>query len=201
MRVGLILLVTMSVLMGIGLVIRHARQRQIIYLVPFASITPAQSQLVEKAIVALYKLPATVLPTNKLPVESTCSVRHRYRARAVLDFLLSHIDIPGDAQAKVLGLTTADIEIEVPPRKPHWGVMGLTSEIGGNQCVVSTFRLRGRSDRLVKVSLHEVGHALHLPHCASNTPTCLMNDAQGKVATVDAEQLFLCNQCKSTLRW
>ncbi|GAB3589795.1 hypothetical protein [Hymenobacter daeguensis] len=168
---------------------------------PFTGIKPAQARQVEKAILELYKVPVVVLPASTVPVTAQCPVRQRYRARAILAFLASHIANIDDAQVKTLALTVDDIEIEEPPQKPHWGVMGLANKIGGSQCVASTFRLRGRNDRLVKVSLHEVGHMLHLPHCTANAPACLMNDAQGKVATVDAEQLFLCAQCKNSLRW
>jgi predicted Zn-dependent protease len=195
------LLFVTSLLIVIVLSIKRVTRRQIIYLAPFRGITPAQTRQVAKALVALYGQPTAVLPVSILPDAAICRVRQRYQARAVLNFLASHIPTPDDVQAKVLAFSVADIEIEVPPQKPHWGVLGLTSEIGGDQGIVSTFRLQGRTDRLVKVSLHEAGHMLHLPHCTSNTPTCLMNDAQGKVATVDAEHLFLCRQCKSALRW
>lgn len=201
MRPVLALLSWISFLLGLLLNTQCTTQPRIICLVPCTGITQSQTRLVKKAVVELYQLPVIVVSTKKLPDEALCPVRHRYRAQAILDFLADHIPTQHDAQVKQLALSTADIEIETPPQKPHWGVLGLANEIGGDQCVASTFRLRGRSDRLVKVSLHEIGHTLNLTHCKSNTPACLMNDARGKVATVDEEQLFLCNQCKSKLQW
>jgi archaemetzincin len=67
--------------------------------------------------------------------------------------------------------------------------------------VVSTFRLGGRRDRLRKVSLHEIGHLLSLPHCQSGTASCLMQDARGRAATVDRTTETLCADCRVGLAW
>jgi archaemetzincin len=49
----------------------------------------------------------------------------------------------------------------------------------------------------MKVAVHEIGHTLGLPHCP--TTGCLMEDAGGKVATVDGE-FDLCERCRARLR-
>jgi archaemetzincin len=172
-----------------------------ICLVPLAGISPAQVQLVKKAIADFYQVPVEVMPLAQLPASAMCPVRHRYRARAILSWVATQFPAVDGTSTRYLALTTADIEVENPPKQPHWGVFGLARYVGADQCVVSTFRMQGRADRLIKVSLHEIGHTLYMPHCLSNTTACFMNDAHGKVATVDAAQVHLCEQCREKLRW
>jgi len=189
-------------LLGAGLRSATVPAPQVICLVPFAGITPQQVQAVEKAVAAFYRLPVAVLPTEHLPAAARCPVRNRPRAAVVLDSLRTRFPGSPDARTKILALTTADIEIEMPPEKPHWGVFGLANRVGGNECIASTFRLGAtRTDRLIKVCLHEVGHTLSLPHCTSGVAGCLMHDGEGKVATVDAEKEYLCDPCRAKLRW
>ena len=175
---------------------------QLICLVPFAGIPSAQVQAVKQAVADFYHLPVAVLPTEQLPESAICPVRHRYRAYVILDQLAAQFPATPAARTKLLALTTADIEHEAPPKKPHWGIFGLANTVGGNECIASTFRLGAtRTDRFIKVSLHEVGHTLHLPHCTSGSAVCLMNDGKGKVATVDAEEIFLCDACHAKMLW
>lgn len=197
MRFGVVLLFLLSFIKADV----PRKQVQVVCLLPFAPVTAAQVHAVERAITSFYHLPVAVLPTEKLPASAICPVRKRYRAQGILDQMAAQFIAPPDTQTKLLALTTADIELEAPPAKPHWGVFGLANRVGGDQCVLSTFRMAGQTDRLIKVSLHELGHTLHLPHCTSNTPACFMNDAKGKVATVDAAAVFLCDLCRTKLRW
>ena len=91
-----------------------------------------------------------------------------------------------------------------PPRGASldWGLLGL-GRIGGASSVISEFRCRMRSpgpanarERLAKVAVHEAGHTLGLEHCP--TRGCLMEDAEGQVATCDREYDF-CPRCRGLL--
>lgn len=198
MRFGLILLAVAVLVSGATFLLTP----QVICLVPFPGITPEQVRTVEKAVADFYHLPVAVLPTQQLPASAMCPIRKRHRAAVILDSLSARLPATLEARTKTLALTVADIEVESPPDKPHWGVFGLARRVGGDACTTSTFRLGAtRSDRLVKVSLHEVGHTLHLPHCTSGSVTCLMHDGEGKVATVDREEVMLCDACRARLRW
>jgi archaemetzincin len=54
-------------------------------------------------------------------------------------------------------------------------------------------------DRLIKVSIHETGHSLGVPHC-KNTK-CVMTDAKGKGSTVDNATIWMCEECKSKINY
>ncbi len=82
----------------------------------------------------------------------------------------------------------------------EWGIFGLGT-MPGHTCVISTFRLKRNAndslfrERVKKICIHEVGHNLGLPHCTSDT-LCLMNDANGTIAQVDKEKMYLCKNCR-----
>jgi archaemetzincin len=135
-----------------------------------------------------------------MPAHAFYPPRRRYRA----DSLLRYLDAIGDSCCtKIVGITTHDISTTKEPHE-DWGIFGLGS-LGGFSCVVSTYRLKSGNvsaatfhERLIKVVNHELGHTFGLYHCP--TARCLMEDAKGKIATVDNETGVFCPQCKNTLR-
>lgn len=115
--------------------------------------------------------------------------------------------IKPDTVSHILGLTKVDIsvtkygddgEIKAPEHKyKDWGIFGLGFRPGAS-CVVSNYRLKHSNkqkyiDRLKKVTLHELGHNLGLPHCPDKH--CFMRDAAETIKTIDAVELNLCNLC------
>lgn len=172
--------------------------RPVIYLQP---LQPAPDAVALSTVVAglqaFYPVEVKVLPALKLPKVAWYPPRQRWRAEKLLDFLSARLPADG---AKVLGLTAADISTS-HGKVADWGVLGLGT-LDGKSCVISTFRTtRGVStqvarDRLAKVAVHEVGHTFNLEHCPSRG--CLMQDANGKVATTDRED-DLCPVCRRAL--
>ncbi len=147
-----------------------------------------------------YHVTVTLLPVQPLPKEAWYAPRNRWRADRLLDSLEAKTDLSFD---KVLAVTERDISVTKGPH-PDWGIFGL-AQVGGRPAVVSTFRLRrGRtsetlfSDRLLKVVFHEAGHLFGLDHCPM--PGCLMEDARGTLATVDAGGGTFCARCDAALR-
>lgn len=169
-----------------------------IFLTTMGRVTDKQVALAVQEIEAFYGIKVVQIGKNELPASAYCTTRKRYVAVKALRHIKSK-SIPHTSRYnyKTLVITDRDIETE---RGRHWGVMGLAF-LGGNEGVVSTFRLKGSEERLKKVTLHETGHMLGISHCSSGTASCFMNDAKGKGATVDRARVFLCGKCRSKMRF
>jgi archaemetzincin len=178
---------------------RGAAERRVLCIQPLGDELPAADvALVKVALEGIIGLDACVLPRADLPAAAFYRPRRRYRADKLLDFLDGRLPPDG---ARVLGLTGVDIST-TKGDVFDWGVLGL-GRIDGASSVISEFRCRMRSrgpaharERLAKVAVHETGHTLGLEHCP--TRGCLMEDAEGHVATCDREYDF-CARCRGLL--
>lgn len=174
-------------------------QKQI-RLLPYQGFDTTLIPDLQQAITKFYPCRISRLPSSPLPNFAYYAPRKRYRA----DSLLVYQQRMANNQI-VVGLTHQDISTS-SESSADWGVFGL-GYCPGPTCIISTYRLQRAShsrsqlqQRLLKVVLHEMGHNLGLPHCTSNEPTCLMNDAKGTMAQVDREKIGLCNACKQRLQ-
>jgi archaemetzincin len=147
--------------------------------------------------------------TRDLPANAYTTVRTpRYRADTVIAWLRG---VKPDSVDLILGITAQDISItkydafgavkEPMGKYRDFGIFGL-GYIGGPSSVVSTFRLGdGHSpefyDRLMKITVHEVGHNRRLPHCPD--PRCVMRDAVERMSSIDAAGRTLCPRCVALL--
>lgn len=174
--------------------------RNVIYVQPLGAALPeADVNLVRQALGGILGIQVQMLARVDLPKQAFYPPRRRYRAERLLTYL--NTQLPSDG-AFILGLTAADISTS-KGRFKDWGVLGL-GEMPGTACVISSFRCHKRSlnndharQRLAKVAVHEIGHTLGLQHCP--TEGCLMEDAQGLVATCDREYDF-CARCRELLQ-
>ncbi len=162
---------------------------------PLGKVRDTDVAIVKAGLERLFAVTVVVLPEKPLPKAAWYKPHDRYKADALLDSLAQGKPANCD---RVLGLTARDISVTNDDGN-DWGIFGL-GQLGGSACVVSTFRLRaGRanekrfSDRLVKVVNHELGHTFGLDHCPEKG--CLMQAADGKIATVDAESGKPCGGC------
>jgi archaemetzincin len=159
------------------------------------SVSDIELEVVESALAAFYDATVQVLPRIAMPPESFVGARRRYQAEVLLDYLARQIPRDG---CRILGVTSDDICSE-KDGIPDWGVVGLASS-EERSSVVSSFRCghnpTGRV-RLAKVAVHEMAHTFGLFHCS--TPGCLMQDAAGKVGTVDGEY-DMCPRCRALLQ-
>jgi archaemetzincin len=187
--------------LGLGALVRRrpaaaATGRGPLYLQPLGGeLATEDIDLVRRALTAIVGVETRVLRGAALPAAAFYPARRRYRADRLLDFLDGRLPAGG---ARILGLTGVDISTAKGPYA-DWGVLGL-GRIGGASSVISEFRCRMKSrgpgqarERLAKVAVHETGHTLGLEHCP--THGCLMEDADGKVATCDLEYDF-CDRCR-----
>jgi archaemetzincin len=174
-------------------------RRDLLYLQPLGGELPAEDvELVRRGLTELIGMETRVLPHAEPPAAAFYPPRRRYRAEKLLDFLDGRMPPDG---TRILGLTGVDIST-TKGRFVDWGVLGL-GRLGGASSVISEFRCRMRSpgpanarQRLAKVAVHEAGHTLGLAHCP--TGGCLMEDAEGQVATCDREYDF-CQRCRGLL--
>lgn len=173
----------------------------VVHLVPLGDVPQLDLEVAAEGMRAHAPLSVSLEPREALPDAAKTKEKGRFSADALLSFLQK---ITAGAGEKVLGVTDVDI---VTPKNgvANWGVLGLGA-IDGKACVISTHRMRRKwepgggapetlvRERLWKISLHEIGHTLGLPHCPN--AGCLMEDAQGTVKTVDAETA-LCATCRA----
>jgi archaemetzincin len=128
---------------------------------------------------------------DSLKVKNT----NRFQANRVLK--TSNI-MNRDLDGKVLILTEYDIctdrKLDGVVHK-NWGIFGLAG-VNKQTTVISTYRMKtNHTNRLTKVTVHELGHTLGLQHC-HNDEKCVMSDAKGKGSNVDGTEIKLCLECK-----
>lgn len=177
----------------------------VILVQPLGELPAAQLDSVRSALMEVHRARVFVAAPRDLPASAFTTVRTpRYRADTLIAWLRG---IKPDSVDLILGITAQDISItkydaygavkEPIGKYRDFGVFGL-GYIGGPSCVVSTFRLGdGHSpafyDRLMKITVHEVGHNRRLPHCPD--PHCVMRDAVERMSTIDAAGRTLCARC------
>jgi archaemetzincin len=174
-------------------------ERRLLCLQPLGDELSADDvALVTAALQGIIGVPVKVMPGVPLPAAAWYAPRRRYRADKLLDFLDPRLPINGK---RIMGLTGVDIST-TKGNVYDWGVLGL-GRIDGKSSVISRFRCAKKSrgpaharERLAKVAVHETGHTLGLEHCP--TRGCLMEDAEGQVATCDREYDF-CARCRKLL--
>lgn len=172
---------------------------QVVAIQPLGKVRDSDVATVKAGLEGLFAVTVVILPEKPLPKAAWYKPRDRYKADALLDALAEGKPANCD---RVLGLTARDISV-TNDEGNDWGIFGL-GRLGGSACVVSTSRLRAGkadekrfSDRLVKVVNHELGHTFGVDHCPEKG--CLMQAAEGKIATVDAESGKPCAACASRL--
>lgn len=179
---------------------------------PFGEVKQAEVDSVKSAIELMYDFEVVILDRISLPKMAYTEIRYpRYRADSLVKWISDHVP---DTVDMVIGLTNKDISTtKYKDRKkkiikePQWqyrdfGIFGL-GRVGGDACVVSSYRLHKNAStslfykRLTRISCHEVGHVLGLHHCPEKS--CLMNDANETIKTIDNSTGELCEKCWSEI--
>jgi archaemetzincin len=177
----------------------RAPARPRVCLVPLGPHDRALIRPILRGMEELYGLDVSVRPALPLPAAAYYPPRRRYRAEKLLAFLDERVQ-PGSCDF-LIGFTQVDISTTKDEHE-DWGILGL-AWVGGPSGVVSSHRLGRRASRelqamrAVKVTNHELGHALGLEH--HERAGCLMEDAGGTVKTVDRESGLLCDESRRAL--
>jgi archaemetzincin len=187
------------------LTVPAAAGRTVVAVQPLGDVDLEVIATVKKGIEDMTGFEVRVLGREALPRSAWYEPRRRYRAERILDWLRPRLPASAD---RIVAVTSKDIST-TKGRAPDFGICGL-ADMGGPAAVVSTFRV-GRKlgvlagaarhaaylRRLGDLARHELGHTLGLPHCPVRG--CLMEDANGTVATFDRSTGHLCDSCRAAL--
>lgn len=158
---------------------------------------PEPLRLLDAAAAALHREYDTLAHRVRLegPPPNTFDVRRQqYASRPLLEWLIARVPEPG---GRLLGVT--DVDLFIPVLTFVFG----EAQLGGRAAVVSTARLREPPTepliraRLMKESVHEIGHTFGLVHCVSHA--CAMARSPA-LAAVDVKEDRLCADCHSRYR-
>jgi predicted Zn-dependent protease len=157
-------------------------------------------EFVQKKLKKFYNCKVNILPKMDIPVSCKVNGLRKYSSVKIVKLLNSKFK---NVEGKVVALTQVDICTD---RKlngktfKNWGVIGLSLK-GTKSCVVSNKRMMTNYyGKLEKVSIHEIGHCLDIPHCETHSK-CLMNDAKGNGSKIDKELLWICDDCKNKIKY
>ena len=168
---------------------------------PYGDFSNVRAQEVAKELeksLATYVKDLTVtgvqmLPSKPLTEDLMNDAKTRYRAGKILDRQASLMSRDDDV---IIGLTDCDISTTAHGYD-DWGILGL-SDLGQSNCVISTYRVKDKT-QFWKVVLHEFGHGfLGLRHCPKNDTQCFMVDCNGKPDL--AKEKYLCDTCSHSIR-
>lgn len=170
---------------------------RIIYIQPLGDVDSVVLKKVTLSIENFYGFKCVQRKPIPLTTDVLADSKKRYEASKILKKY--------NSRDNVLLVTEKDIAYHDKKRNVReWGIIGLGYR-PGNVCVISTYRIKRNTtrarfeDRLKKVSIHEIGHNLGIDHCTKNKE-CIMNDANGTVAQIDREKMFICDNCRNSIR-
>lgn len=168
-----------------------------IAIAPLGDFDPQLPDTISREIQRVFSLHADVEPIPMSLAFAFDAGRQQYHSTPILQRLG---EAAPDGALKVLALVEVDLFIPILTY-----VYG-EAQIGGRACIVSACRLnagpgvRSLSEksvgRMVKESLHELGHTFNLRHCPD--AACLMHYCRSE-ADVDRKSADLCRYCRVML--
>jgi archaemetzincin len=167
----------------------------LVHLVPIC--LPSQPLLLDQVATQIgraFAASVVVRPHRFDPELAFDSSRGQYQSTLLLERLLAEST---GSEERILGIAGVDLFIPILTY-----VFG-EAQLDGRAAVVSTYRLDNRLyglpvdhrlllDRLVKESVHELGHTVGLIHC--HHPTCVMRSST-YVEDIDLKDAQFCSRC------
>lgn len=138
-----------------------------------------------------YKVYALISVEENIILSNSFRNGNRYNATDILKYYKN------DSEIINIFLLNEDI-FTIRKNNIKWGIIG-QSLIPGNTCIISTYRIKNKSN-LWKVVLHEFCHCyFNYKHCLNDDPRCFMKDAKGH-AKLDIQKYF-CDNCKKIINF
>jgi len=168
----------------------------LVQLLPVGKVEPALLQELCAEIPRQFRVCCEIFPAELDPVHAYHAERQQYHSSEIIERMQALVR-PEDW--RLLGVTGADLYI--PILKYVFG----EAQMGGPCALVSFHRLRQEfyglepdsallGERLLKESIHELGHTLDLQHCQDYR--CAMASAHA-VEWIDLRENTLCDSCRS----
>jgi archaemetzincin len=170
-----------------------------IQLLPLGEISRAILIALQEALAKEFSVVCEVLDPEPDPSYAWSAQRQQYSSTEILAALAAR---PLPPAASLLAVTPLDLYIPILTF-----VFG-EAQLNGPCAVVSTFRLRQEfyglpadsnllTSRLIKESVHELGHTLGISHC--NDYACVMAPSHA-VEWIDLKNTSLCELCRGVAK-
>jgi archaemetzincin len=170
--------------------------RHTIVIAPIGEFAPELLNAVGRGIQQAFGFATAVRPILPSIGFAFDSIRAQYHSTPIIEKLSA----ASSGAIKVLALANVDLFI---PILTH--VYG-EAQLGGNACIVSTYRLNTAAGgyphpeqaaiRVAKEAIHELGHTFSLRHCRD--PACIMHYCRSE-ADVDRKSNEMCRYCRVML--
>jgi archaemetzincin len=168
----------------------------VIQLLPVGAIDHYLLKYLQEVIPTSLRVECEILPFNLDPTPSYHAERQQFHSSEILQRM--------EALVRARDwrfLAICDVDLYIPILKYVFG----EAQVGGPCALVSLFRLRQEfyglnsdntllSQRLLKESIHELGHTLDLHHCQDYR--CVMASSHA-VEWIDLRESTLCADCQS----
>ncbi len=165
-------------------------------LLPIGDLDGRMLKTLAHALADGLRVPCRILERRLDPHFAFHPERGQYHSSEILQAMQSY---PADGAWRVLGVT--DLDLYIPILTFVFG----EAQMGGPCAVVSFHRLRQQFyglpqddellvERLVKESVHEVGHTFDLTHC--DDYSCAMAPSHA-VEWIDLKERTLCTSCQT----
>lgn len=152
-----------------------------------------KARMLERELKNYFPKVELMVEKRSLPEEAYVAARNRYRGTGLLNDLRTLRE-----QDVVLGLTDKIICTR-NELSPDFGIMGISYLNSGLAVVSSKIPKNGGTqtdENLVKLALHELGHAYGLKHCPDQK--CYMVDAEHRMKLPQTTDF--CNNCRKHLK-
>ncbi|KAF5046907.1 Peptidase family M54 [anaerobic digester metagenome] len=178
--------------------------KRVVHILPLGDVPSEYIDLIKSSVYSFYGYDCMILSQAEPTEDILAASKTRLEASKILTKYKS-----GEQR---LIITEKDLAFKNKDKGiDEYGIMGM-GYYPGTTSVVSTFRLKRQhgtrgapvsaalfTERLQKVTLHEIGHNLGLDHC-TNHPECLMSSANGTMRQVDRQKIWLCDSCKKLVQ-